>query len=153
MFAHLVIPHSPFVFGPDGEYINIPYNAAAGNIYSEEDGKRGHTYAVNYINKKMLEILPEILDNSETPPIIVVAADHGSPKGGVENSVRILAAFYAPEAQSQFYATITPVNVFPILFNTYFNADIDLLQDKSYFSAQGQYYNFLEITNTCEATD
>jgi hypothetical protein len=101
----------------------------------------------------MLEILPAIIRNSETPPIIIVSADHGSPNGGVENSVRILAAYYAPEAKSQFYATITPVNVFRILFNAYFNTDFDLLPDRSYFSAQGQYFNFMEIPNTCEATN
>ncbi len=153
VFAHLVIPHSPFVFGPDGEYINIPYDADAGNVYTEEDGKRGHTYAVNYINKKMLEILPEIIQGSETPPIIIVAADHGSPKGGTENSVKILAAFYAPAARSQFYESITPVNVFRILFDTYFNTNFGLLQDRSYFSAQGQYFNFLEMPNACTVAD
>jgi hypothetical protein len=153
VFAHLVIPHSPFVFGPNGEYVSIPYDADAGNIYTEEDGKRGHNYAVTYINKMMLEILPEIIHNSKTPPIIIVSADHGSPNGGVENSVRILAAYYAPEAKSQFYATITPVNVFRIMFNTYFNTAFDLLPDRSYFSAQGQYFNFIEIPNTCGSAD
>ncbi len=153
VYAHLVIPHSPFVFGPDGEYVNIPYDADAGNIYKWEDGKRGHNYAVTYINKMMLEILPKIIRSSKTPPIIFLAADHGSPNGGVENSVRILAAFYAPEAKFQFYNTITPVNLFPIIFNTYFNANIDLLPDRSFFSAQGQYFNFMEIPNTCKATD
>lgn len=150
VFAHLVIPHSPFVFGPDGEYINIPYDADAGNIYTEEDGRRGHTYAVNYINKRMLEILPRIIEDSKTPPIIVVAADHGSPTGGMENAVRILAAFYAPAARSQFYETITPVNLFRILFDTYFNTNLGLLPDRSYYSAQGQYFNFLEVPNNCE---
>jgi hypothetical protein len=150
VFAHLVIPHSPFVFGPDGEYINIPYDADAGNIYTEEDGKRGHTYAVEYINKRMFEILPRIIEGSETPPIIVVSADHGSPKGGTENSVRILAAYYAPAAWSQFYETMTPVNVFRILFDAYFNTNLGLLPDRSYFSAQGQYFNFLEIPNECK---
>jgi hypothetical protein len=153
VFAHLIIPHSPFVFGPDGEYVNIPYDADAGNIYKWEDGKRGHTYAVTYINKVMLEILPQILRTSTTPPIIIIAADHGSPRGGVENSVRILTAIYAPVAESHFYTTITPVNLFRILFNTYFNGDFDLLPDKSYFSAQGQYFNFQEIPNECEITN
>ncbi len=150
VFAHLVIPHSPFVFGPNGEKVEIPYDADAGNIYTEADGKRGHTYAVIYINKMMLEILSTIIQNSETPPIVIVSADHGSPKGGIENSVRILAAYYAPAARSQFYPTITPVNVFRILFDTYFNTDFSLLPDRSFFSAQGQYFNFLEIPNACQ---
>ncbi len=41
VFAHLVIPHPPFVFGPNGEKIDIPYDADAGNIYTEEDFKAG----------------------------------------------------------------------------------------------------------------
>jgi len=143
VFAHLVIPHSPFVFGPDGEHISIP----------EGDGRRGHRYAVNYINKRMLEILPRIIKDSKTPPIIIVAADHGSPTGGMENALRILAAFYAPAARSQFYETITPVNVFRILFDSYFNTNLGLLPDRSYYSAQGQYFNFLEVPNDCMAID
>lgn len=140
VFAHLVIPHSPFVYGPDGEYISI----------QKGEGRRGHRYAVNYINTKMLEILPQIIEDSKTPPIIIVAADHGSPTGGMENALRILAAFYAPAARSQFYETITPVNLFRILFDTYFNTNLGLLPDRSYYSAQGQYFNFLEVPNDCE---
>ncbi len=153
VFAHLVIPHSPFVFGPNGEKVEIPYDADAGNIYTEENGKRGYRYAVTYINKMMLEIIPFFIQNSTTQPIIILAADHGTPREGTENAVRILAAYYAPEARSQFYETITPVNVFRILFNAYFNTDFDLLPDKSYFSAQGQYFNFIEMPNTCKVTD
>lgn len=153
VFVHLVIPHSPFVFGPDGEYIVIPYDADAGNIYTEEDGLRGFTYALHYINRRMLEILPRILSSDKTPPIIVLAGDHGTPRGGTENAVRILASFYAPQSEPLFYNSITPVNVFRILFNSYFNAEFDLLPDRSYFSAQDQHFNLVEMPNECEVTN
>jgi hypothetical protein len=150
VFVHLVIPHAPFVFGPNGEKIDIPYDADKGNVYTEENGIRGHTYAVTYINKRMLEIIPKIIRDSKTPPIIVLAGDHGTPRGGSENAVRILSAFLAPAARSKFYNTITPVNVFRILFDTYFNGSFGLLSDISYFSALGQYFNFVEMPNVCK---
>jgi hypothetical protein len=153
VFVHLVIPHAPFVFGPNGEKVDIPYDADAGNVYTEEDGIRGHTYAVTYINKRMLEIIPKIIRGSKTPPIIVIAGDHGTPRGGSENAVRILASFFAPAARSHFYKTITPVNVFRIVFDTYFNGSFGLLPDISYFSALGQYFNFVEMPNVCDETD
>ena len=153
VYAHLIIPHYPFVFGPNGEKIDIPYLDDVEHTYTDEDDKRGHTYAVTYINKKMLEILPKMIQDSKTPPIIVVTADHGNPKGGKENAVRILAAYFAPEAQSQFYKTITPVNVFRILFDTYFNGTLGLLPDKSYYSDPDQYFNLLEIANECDVMD
>jgi hypothetical protein len=153
VFVHLIIPHSPYVFGPSGERIDIPYKDDVEHTYTEEDDKRGYTYAVAYINKRMLEIIPEIFRSSKTPPILVLVADHGTPKVKTENAVRILAAFFAPAARSQFYKTITPVNVFRILFDTYFNGSFGLLPDISYFSDQGQYFNLLEIPNECGEMD
>ena len=121
VFVHLMIPHTPFVFGPDGEKIDIPYDVDAGNIYTEEDFKRGYTAAVTYINKRMLEIIPQLISASKTPPIIVLAGDHGTPWGGLPNAVKILDAIYTPGSRSLFYNTITPVNTFRVVFDTYFN--------------------------------
>jgi hypothetical protein len=45
---------------------------------------------------------------------------------------------------------MSPVKVFRILFDAYFNTNLGLLPDRSYFSAQGQYFNFLEIPNECK---
>jgi hypothetical protein len=138
------------VFGPDGEKISIPYDAEAGNIYTWEDSKRGTIAAVTYINKRMLEILPRLIQASETPPIIVVAADHGNPWGGYTNEVKILAAFFTPGLQSPFYETITPVNIFRILFDTYFNGHYGMLPDTSYrFTEKGR-FDFEEYPHICD---
>lgn len=152
VFAHLVIPHPPFVFGPNGEKIDIPYDPDAGRNYTEEDFKRGYVAAVSYIDKKMLEIIPQLIQGSKTPPIIVIAADHGTPWGGPQNAVRSLEAFFTPGSESPFYKTITPVNIFRIVFDTYFNGSFGLLPDRSYYSPRPQYFGVQEIPNACEPT-
>jgi hypothetical protein len=153
VFVHLIIPHSPFVFGPNGEKIDIPYDADAGNIYTEEDTKRGNVAAVSYINKRMLEIIPQLIRTSKTPPIIVLAGDHGTPWGGYQNEVKILAAFFTPGAGSLFYKSITPVNIFRVVFDTYFNGSFGLLPDTSYRFTQEGRFDFEEYPNTCDETD
>jgi hypothetical protein len=153
VFVHLIIPHTPFVFGPNGEKIDIPYDADAGNIYTEENYKRGYVAAVTYIDKRMLEIIPQIIQASETPPIIVVAGDHGTPWGGPQNAVKILAAFFAPGSSLPFYKTITPANIFRIIFDTYFNGEFGLLPDRSYLFTEKGRFDFQEIPIVCDETD
>ena len=147
VFAHLVIPHSPYVFGPDGEYIDIrPYDTI-NNLYTDEDHRRGYTSALTYINKRMLEILPKLIQSSKTKPIIIVAGDHGT--GEFATVTWNLEAFYTPDSQPLFYEDISPVNIFRVLFDAYYNGKFDLLPDKSYISTGGQYFNFQEIPNPC----
>jgi hypothetical protein len=149
-YAHLIIPHSPFVFGPNGEKISIPYDADAGNIYTFEDSKRGTVAAVTYINKRMLEILPQLIRGSDTLPIIVVAGDHGTPWGGTQNEVKILAAYFMPGSQAPLYETLTPVNTFRIIFDTYFNGNFGLLEDISYrFTEKGR-FDFITYPHVCD---
>ena len=153
VFVHLIIPHSPFVFGPDGEKIDVPYDADAGNIYTKEDDKRGTIAAVSYINKMMLEILPQLIQASKTTPIIVLAGDHGTPWGGYRNEVKILAALFTPGSQSPFYESITPMNIFRIVFDTYFNGNFGLLPDTSYRFTQKGRFDFEEYPHTCDEMD
>ncbi|MHA2428831.1 MAG: sulfatase-like hydrolase/transferase [Candidatus Hermodarchaeia archaeon] len=150
VFSHLIVPHSPYVFGPEGEYIDIPYDADAGNIYTREDDVRGYVAAVSYINKRMLEIIPQLTRVSKTPPIIVLAGDHGTPWGGTQNEVKILAAFFTPGSESPFYKTITPVNIFRVLFDTYFNGSFGLLPDTSYRFTELGRFDFRDYPNVCE---
>ncbi len=149
VFVHLVIPHPPFVFGPEGEYIDIrPYDTV-NNLYTEEDYTQGYTAAITYINKRMLEIIPKLIQSSKTQPIIILTGDHGT--GASSTVTQNLEAFYVPGSPPTFYDTITPVNIFRIMFDTYFNGSFGRLPDNSYFSAEGKYFNFQEIPSQCSA--
>jgi hypothetical protein len=52
------------------------------------------------------------------------------------------------DGQEQLYETITPVNTFRLIFDTYFNGDYGLLEDISYYSEKGDQFNFVVIPNS-----
>ena len=151
VFVHLIIPHPPFVFGPNGESVDIPpFDVAKGNIYTDEDYKRGYSGSTIYISDRLKRIIPQLIEKSDVPPIIVVAGDHGpDPVGGIQNSVRNLNAYYIPDGSELLYNRITPVNTFRVIFDTYFNGEYELLPDKSYFSPDSNYFDFIELQNDC----
>jgi hypothetical protein len=130
-FAHIDIPHPPFVFSPDGYladpgYWSVPVKGAV----DEEHFRAGYIYAVEYINARMLTIVKEILSNSTTPPIIIIQGDHGFGEG---DNFPILNAYYLPGVDPELlYPTISPVNSFRLVFNAYFDGNLPFLPDQSF---------------------
>ena len=95
-----------------------------------------YTDEIFYLNKRIEEVVDDILENSPTEPVIIIQGDHGSRSGYhlVEyETPGILNAYYLPEyCRSGLYPTITPVNTFRMVFNSCLGADFDLLEDKIY---------------------
>jgi hypothetical protein len=59
----------------------------------------------------------------------------------------IFNAYYLPgDGKSALYDTITPVNTFRIIFNEYFGATWERLEDKSFFATWNRPYEFIEFT-------
>ncbi len=60
--------------------------------------------------------------------------------------MKILNAYFLPGGdQRSLYPSISPVNSFRVIFNTYFEADYPLLADRSYFSTYQDPYNFTVV--------
>jgi hypothetical protein len=102
----------------------------------------------------MMEIVPKIIANSATPPIILIQGDHGptvasSPRARMSN----LSAYYLPGVDASVYPTITPVNTFRVVFNEYFGQDLELLEDVSLYSEYTDPFNFRVIQNTCTSNE
>ena len=151
VFAHLVIPHQPFVFGPDGESLIVPEKVHKGNTYyTERDYKLGYANQVAFISDRIAEVIESILEKSSVPPIIMIQGDHGPSHFDMPSRMAILNAYYFPGRESTLYPEITPVNSFRLLFNNYFNTDFDLLEDVSYYSEYPYAYQFEVIPNTCQ---
>ena len=143
IYAHIVSPHTPYVFAANGEPINSddPYTLMDAHPGQPENIKL-YRDQVNYINQLVMEAIDQILSKSDSPPIIIIQGDHSSkvyselnPPEEVDMRLHlpILNAYHLPdEGQSSIYPTITPVNTFRLLFNEYFGANFEMLEDKNY---------------------
>jgi hypothetical protein len=130
-YAHISIPHFPYVFSPDGKMLTDPgfYSVENGDAVDEEYQKKGYISQVQYINKRIIPILQAIVEKSKTPPIIILMGDHGLRD---DNRYTNLNAYYLPNGYEGLYPTITPVNSFRVILNEYFGANYPLLPDVSY---------------------
>lgn len=124
VFFHIMAPHDPYVFDAEGNYVA---NESLETV-------PGYTDEVKYLNKRLPEIVRSLITNSETPPVIIIQGDHGwDPRP--QYKMKILNAYYLPNGGDKLlYPTITPVNTFRLIFNHYFGANLDFLEDRSFYS-------------------
>ena len=147
VFVHLIVPHPPYVFGPTGGAISPN---EAGTTKSEQEGLH-YRDQVMYISNRMLEIIPRIIANSTRPPIIVIQGDHGpTVPSGPQQRMRNLSVYYLPGVNAPLYSTITPVNKFRTIFNTYFGQNLPFLDDISLHSNYDDPFSYKTIPNKCE---
>jgi len=165
VFAHIIAPHPPFVFGRHGEEIEPEsrFTLYDGDKIIEEGGLTRDEYVqryrdqLTYTNARIKEAVNGILSQSARPAIVILQADHG-PRSLVDGEncnseclrerYSILNAYYLPEqGEADLYEAITPVNTFRLVFNRYFGADYELLRDESYFSTSDRPYAFMNVTD------
>lgn len=151
IFAHIVAPHEPYVFGPNGEQ-RTPEEVFTLADQEGEGGegsdRKGYVDQVIFVDGQVVDVLKTILRESETPPIIILQADHGLPVSDVSRAGRmaILNAYYLPKvSEADLYADISPVNSFRIVLNGIFGAGLPLLEDEAYFSRSSNLFDMTRI--------
>jgi len=162
-FAHILLPHDPYVFGPNCE----PEDPAGSTIEMFLSN-------LSCTNKLVKEAVEEILENYSQPPVIVIQADEGhfamkykfsdgqhytqADPRSLQERARILNSYYLPgiDGEKFLYPSITPVNSFRVILNLYFGTDLKLLPDRSYvFQEKANLYiydfdgpiDFIDVTN------
>jgi hypothetical protein len=146
VFAHILAPHTPYAFGPDGEDVDP---GGTYTLQSEEGDADTAGYLNNlaFVNAATLRAVDGILARSSRPPVIILQSDHGA-KGAADVRLANLSAFYFPGGEAgDLYPTITPVNIFRIAFNRYLGGRYDRLPDLSYFSEEGSYSDLVIVPN------
>jgi len=131
VFAHVLVPHMPYIFQPDGSLqMDENYYRNANNPINDEYYQKGYTNQIQFINQRILDILQKIIDQSPVKPIIVVQGDHGVRD---YNRASVLNAYYLPGGvDKKLYPTISPVNTFRVILDNYFGKQYGLLNDTSY---------------------
>lgn len=152
VFAHILLPHPPYVFKADGS----PLSESESATRSETELYANHLAVAN---RHLKQALATLLDGpEETDPIIIVQADEGpylrtdidwSDKPAERLQVRfgILSAFFLPGAAGVVIPQdITSVNTFRLLFSTYLGADLAPLPDRHFTWPEDRAYDFQEVT-------
>jgi hypothetical protein len=149
VFAHLLVPHPPYVFGRDG---SLP-DPVVPEASAEEPA--AYIDQLEWTNGQILDVVARL---TSVPvgdrPVIILQADEGpypatyasdqrayewldAPSLDVQQKFGILNAIYIPGRDPKAYGwheATTPVNTFRILFNALFDAGLPLLPDVSYHS-------------------
>jgi hypothetical protein len=140
VFLHLLVPHQPYVFDRDGRFVSQEEE----NRRSRRENYANQVRAANLMIRRLVE---GVLQQSPSPPVIIVQGDEGPYPDGTEHEdyewIRaapailrqrsgILNAYLLPGADSgQVYPHISPVNSFRVVFNTYLGTRLPLLPDRT----------------------
>lgn len=150
-FAHIVLPHPPFVFDDHGRPVTPKGTAPMADGLPQfsagltpEEYIKGYTRQVTFANTRVLRMVDDIM-RSDPNGIIVLQGDHG-PRLGYSNDigkadlaegVGIFLACRIPgkDMGTILYDGLSPVNLFRRVFNTCFGTALSPLPDRSYFCA------------------
>lgn len=151
-YSHMSLPHDPYVFDKNGNEVIFDSKNA-------EDEREFYLEQLKFTNKKTIEFIDSIINDKEYSPIIILQSDHGERIGvNWENptnemilqSFNNFNAYYMPgiEQESILYDDITPVNTFRVVFNAYFDQELELLEDRHFwFTSDKKPYKSFEVTD------
>ena len=147
VWSHIMLPHFPLIFGPNGEPITPGQSLLTMNhpeyTGSSWDIKTQFAQQIQFANKKSIEFIDKILEN-EKQSVIIIQSDHGSAFGinlqdptddDIIQRLSNLNAIYFPDEKHREVLTddLTNVNTFRIVFNSYFGSDYEMLEDRTYW--------------------
>ena len=152
VFAHLFIPHAPYLFDKDGNPVTPQSNKLKG-LQGWQD-VNGYLNEIQFVNKKIEHIVTAILSQSNKS-IIIIQGDTGSSilnNPSVDNHMKkrlsILYAIHIPDTdESANYDNISPVNTYRIIFNDYFKTDFDILKNQYYWMDDNKIKDITEMIN------
>lgn len=161
VFSHIIVPHPPFVFDSDGNPINtdasFTFNSPDATLFSKQEYKENYIAQIRYINSKILQVIHALLENSSVPPVIVIQADHGSAMyvdfenleaSCLKERFSVFAAYYLPGASpDSIPSDISAVNIFRIVLDQYFDARLELLDDRQYFMNGYFLFDLQDVTD------
>jgi hypothetical protein len=169
VFAHLLVPHPPYVFNADGSRVTDAQRAArsADEQFLEQ---------LRFTNERLIELVDRLQSGEpSTWPIILIAADEGpfperyaadewsfpwleaTPEELV-TKFSTLAAIHVPGVdrdglvEAGFTDRITPVNLFRVVFNAAFGTELAALPDRNWsFTVQRELYEQVDVTERVRA--
>lgn len=130
VYAHILIPHSPYTFDSTGN--KHPTQISR----SDDQDMPKYKSQLVYTNKVLMPLIERILANKRTS-IIVLQGDHGYKFKSAEKRLlefSVLNAVYYPDSDySTLNDSISNVNTFRFVLNKFFRKNYPILNDTTYF--------------------
>ena len=149
IFMHIINPHPPFVFAADGSKIVPSTFIDQNGDYTQDKYQQGYRDQVSFDDQELEKTVSTLISKSTRPLVIVIQTDTGPWFTNGSDQFTILNAYYMPGHTAQLYPGISPVNTFRVILNAYFDANLPLLNDQSYYSPIPYIYNFSPVPNSC----
>ena len=158
VFMHIMAPHDPYVFGPNGEEVDYKYTFGPTAIGYLDPGEEKMAYLnqLIYLTKILKETIENLQENSDNQPIIIIQSDTGPSVDFADSThktyqasrMSIFNAYYFPDEKYDLLSDdITPVNSFRIVFDSHFQTNYGMVEDKVFFSTYEKPYTLIEITD------
>jgi hypothetical protein len=162
VLMHILMPHEPYVFNPDGSY-------SALSEYDSKFSPLGLREQLAYTNDRIKGIVESLQSGPvDTQPIIIIEADEGpypdryskdeigfdwskATSAELETKYGVLLSMYlpgqSPAGTPTMYHDMSLINTWPIVLDRYFDAGIPLFPDRSYTSKSWTLpYDLTDIT-------
>ena len=165
VFAHLLVPHPPFVFSREGHCLEK-------DIVATQTRRDAYIAQVEYINSELANLIDEIVGNSARTPIILIQSDEGPwpermagdeisrlgrdvtsvdwlnvPPHELKEKMAILNAILLPGDDLEIQRTWSPVNVTRYLLTEAFGVALPILEDRHFvFPDNDHLYEFVPVT-------
>jgi hypothetical protein len=165
VFAHILVPHRPYAFNADGSRVTTAQNAS-------RTPEQRYVEQIRFANARMLALIDRLhAGPPETWPIVVLATDEGpfptryakdetgfawldATRDELLRKFSILTAVSVPGANAAdldaagFSDTLTPVNLFRVVFNAAFRAGLPILPNRNWvFVDQRHLYDLVDVTD------
>lgn len=132
VMGHFLLPHSPYIFDSAGNSIEWKNHPASitDSLYFEQ---------VKYANTLIRKITEQAIAPSARKKVVIIMGDHGLRDNHLEPGKRtrekqfmnLTAIYFDDKNYSQLYDSISPVNIFRVVFNKQFGSHMPMLPDST----------------------
>ena len=158
VYSHFSLPHDPFVFNEFGD-LEISHKEKL----THNENKNAYLQQLKFSNTMILKTIDEIQSDKNRNSVIIVQSDHGERTGinweeptndMIRQGLNNLNAIYLSNPSNDaIYEGITPVNSFRVVFNEYFDAEFELLEDRYFWMNSSEPpFKITDVTDIIELT-
>lgn len=117
IFAHIICPHTPYVFGANGEMLGV-------NLGESKGDKQRYLDQHVYMTKMAKEFIDKKLSTAQVAPIVIIQADHGA-RMDKSQARQVFSAVYIPNYKGKLWSDgSNSKNTFKFIFYDLFGAKL-----------------------------